>query len=412
MDDAGITEYPDDYPYPMIRGRDRRTPVGGLLKKAERRSRATLRDRWQRVKATLVIAAQSGLAASLAWVGSATLLDHPQPVFAPISAVITLDISVGQRLRRAVELVVGVALGIGIGDALILWIGTGAWQIGVAVTLAIGISVFLGGSPALVSQAASSAVLVATLVPPSSGIYLDRPIDALIGGLAAIIVMALLLPVNPLTLVSREANATLSILIDGLAATAEAMRNRDSRKAQSALDRMQEGENEIERLKNTLPDVRETVTIAPLRWRTRGALAQYVESADDIAGAMRNSRVAARRAVNVIDDGEPVPEQLPRSFDTLAESVRLLRRDLAANRSPDETIRLIGQAVREAAEAYRAGLGFSGTVVVAQVRTIGTDLLGTAGLAHREANQLVRRAGGNPPPAQSGDLPNEASPAQ
>jgi hypothetical protein len=41
-------------------------------------------------------------------------------------------------------------------------------------------------------------------------------------------------------------------------------------------------------------------------------------------------------------------------------------------------------------------LSFSGSAVVAQIRAIATDLLGTADLGHVEANELVRRAGGNP----------------
>src|SRR5206468_9041069 len=127
------------------------------------------------------------------------LLHHPRPFFAPIAAVIALNVSVGQRLRRVVELVLGVALGILVGDVLIYFIGTGAWQIGAGVAAAVVASVFLGGSPIVIGQAAASAVLVATLVPPKNGIYYTRFLDALIGGVVGIIVMALLLPLNPLT---------------------------------------------------------------------------------------------------------------------------------------------------------------------------------------------------------------------
>jgi hypothetical protein len=53
--------------------------------------------------------------------------------------------------------------------------------------------------------------------------------------------------------------------------------------------------------------------------------------------------------------------------------------------------------VSESAEAYRAGLGFSGSAVVAQIRAAATDLLGTADLPHAQADALVRQAGGPPP---------------
>src|SRR5204863_181120 len=82
---------------------------------------------------------------------------------------------------------------------------TGPWQIGAGVTAAVVASVFLGGSPILIGQAAASAVLVATLAPPKNGIYYTRFLDALIGGVVGIMVMALLLPLNPLTHIRRAA---------------------------------------------------------------------------------------------------------------------------------------------------------------------------------------------------------------
>ena len=76
------------------------------------------------------LALQAGLAAALAWFVAHDVIGRPAPFFAPIAAVITLASSVGQRAKRTIELVVGVAIGIGIGDAIILLIGTGPWQIG------------------------------------------------------------------------------------------------------------------------------------------------------------------------------------------------------------------------------------------------------------------------------------------
>ena len=71
------------------------------------------------------------------WFIAHDVIGRPPPFFAPIAAVITLASGVGQRLRRTTELVLGVALGIGIGDALIQLIGSGPWQIGLIVVLAV-----------------------------------------------------------------------------------------------------------------------------------------------------------------------------------------------------------------------------------------------------------------------------------
>ncbi len=166
----------------MTTARDRVLTTVDTLSEFSQRSRATVADRLRRVRAGLLFAAQAAVAAGLSWLIANNLLHHARPFFAPIAAVIALNVSVGQRLRRVFELVVGVALGILVGDTLIYLIGTGGWQIALGVGLAILVAIFLGGSPIVIGQAAASAVLVATLAPPSGGIYYSRFLDALIGG--------------------------------------------------------------------------------------------------------------------------------------------------------------------------------------------------------------------------------------
>ncbi|MEK8107724.1 hypothetical protein NKG94_26790 [Micromonospora sp. M12] len=51
----------------------------------------------------------------------------------------------GSRLRRTVELLVGVVLGLAVGDALMPLFGIGAWQTGVVVVLAIIVAILLKG---------------------------------------------------------------------------------------------------------------------------------------------------------------------------------------------------------------------------------------------------------------------------
>ena len=122
------------------------------------------------------------MAASLAWLVATEVVGHSQPFFAPISAVVTLGLTTGQRRRRAIELAIGVSVGIAIADALVAAIGTGTWQVGVVVALAMVAATLVGGGPLLASQAGASAVLVATLLPPGQAGGIDRCVDALIGG--------------------------------------------------------------------------------------------------------------------------------------------------------------------------------------------------------------------------------------
>src|SRR5256714_4348071 len=271
----------------MATARDRVLPTGDALSAIGHRSGATLADRVRRVRAAALFAAQAGVAAGLSWLIAFDWLHHARPFFAPIAAVIALNVSVGQRLRRVVELVVGVALGILVGDVLIYFIGTGAWQIGAGVGAAILVAVFLGGSPIVIGQAAASAVLVATLAPPSGGIYYTRFLDALIGGVAGILVMALLLPVNPLTTIRRAAGPALDVIADGLRDCAAALRHRSRDEADAALAALRTGEAKVVGFRNALSGAREAATLAPVRWRSRGPLAQYLDAAEHVDHALR-----------------------------------------------------------------------------------------------------------------------------
>ena len=299
-------------------------------------SRVDLRQRIERVRAHAVLAAQSGVAAGLAWFVAHNLLDHPAPFFAPISAVVVLAVSIGQRLRRALEMVVGVALGIAIGDALIYVIGVGAVQIAAVVILAILAAVFFGGGGVTVGQAASSAVLVATLAPPSTGIYYGRFVDALVGGVTGIVVMALLLPVNPLTVVRRAVDPAMVVLIDGLRLAAQALHQRDSEVALGALTRLRDGELRLAHLRDSLRVARETVTLAPTRWHARVALTQYLVAVEQLERALRNARVLARRVRSLLNEEEAVPPQLPDAATSLADGAEKLRGELAAGDAPSD----------------------------------------------------------------------------
>lgn len=372
-----------------------RPPVAEALVKLRQRSKATARDRVYRVRISLVLALQAGIAAGLAWVIAHEVLGHPEPVFAPIAAVGTLASSVGQRLRRTMELVLGVALGIAVGDALILLVGTGPWQLGLIVVLAILVAVFVGAGPSGVTQAAATAVLITTLSPSVRDLEFPRVIDALVGGLVGLLVLALLLPLNPLRIVERAARPALDALADELTSTAEALTDRDASRAQAALDRLRRVEEHLAELEEAIQGGQETTTLAPVRWHRRTELTQYVEGAKYFNLAVHNAGALVRRAVTLLEDEEPVPRPLPAAVARLAESVRLLQHELSAGTEPEGARERALCAVAEAGKAYDEGVGFSGSVVVAQVRTTASDLIRATGIERVEANRLVRKAVGS-----------------
>jgi uncharacterized membrane protein YgaE (UPF0421/DUF939 family) len=344
-----------------------------------------------RIRGGLTLALQAGVGAALAWFVAHDLIGRPAPFFAPISAVITLASSVGQRVQRTSELVFGVALGIGLGDAIIHVIGTGPWQIGLVVVMAILIATAVGGGTPLVVQSASSAVLVATLTS-STGQPWTRFLDALVGGGIGLIVMTVLLPLNPLSVVRRSADPALQALTDGLHEISSALAAHDGDRVSAALGRLRAAEGTFAAFASAVSAARENVAFAPARWHTRGALAQYVDGAPHVTYALRNVRVMSRRVKTALDDGETVPDCLPAAIGLLGDAVGLLKQEWAKGAEPLAARERALRAAAEAMRGYDEGVGFSGGVVVAQVRTTVSDLLRATGVESSEAVRMVRKA--------------------
>ncbi|MEU0549519.1 FUSC family protein [Micromonospora sp. NPDC005979] len=384
--------------------------IAEATEQLKHRSRATLHDRLHRVRMAGGLAVQAGLAAGLAYLVSHKVLGNPQPVFAPISAVGTLAASVGQRFRRTVELIVGVGVGVFVGDLLIYFLGTGAWQLGLVVTVAILLTIFAGASVAIVIQAAATAVLIVTLSPSTQNLEIPRFVDAFLGGGVALLVTAVLLPLNPLRVINRAARPALDLLAAQLDATADGLRSRDRATIQRALERLRNNKDELATLSEAIEGAKETATLSPARWHRRDELVHYAEAADPIDRAMRNSGTLIRRSVTLIEDDEPVPDPMPDAIGHLAESVRLLKHEFAAGEEPQKARERSLRAVSEAGRAYGDGVGFSGSVVIAQIRTTASDLLVASGIEQEEANRCIRTSFGDQErpvgePAEPGDAP-------
>ena len=182
-----------------------------------------------------------------------------------------------------------------------------------------------------------------------------------------------------------------------------------------ALDRLRTAEANFTGFDQAATAASENVAFAPARWRSRGTLSQYVEGADHVTYALRNVRVLARRVMTAIGDGEQIPECLPTSIGLLGDAVDLLREEWAKGAEPDATRERALRAAAESGRAYDEGVGFSGGVVVAQIRTTVSDLLRATGIEYAEAPRLVRRAvgwqgRGRVPPASTAAGPGPAAP--
>jgi Fusaric acid resistance protein-like len=95
------------------------------------------------LRAVLWPITQTSVAAGLSWYIARQLLAEPQPIFAPITAVVCLSATNLSRARRAGQMIVGVALGIFLGDQVVAVLGRGAVAIAIAVLFSLCIAVLI-----------------------------------------------------------------------------------------------------------------------------------------------------------------------------------------------------------------------------------------------------------------------------
>src|SRR4051794_14165508 len=306
------------------RASERIPPRAELIEQAAEASRAGMRTRRERIIATARPILQASVAASLAWLVATEVVGHSTPFFAPISAVITLGLTVGQRRRRAVELAIGVSVGILIADLLVRAIGTGTWQVGVVVGLAMLAATLVGGGTLLASQAGASAVLVATLQPPE-GFDFTRSLDACVGSATALVVGALILPIDPVRLVREGLGPVLDRLAAVLGLIADALEHRDARDADRALAAVGRLDDQYGHLTATLAEAGDAARISLSRRGSLTRLDRYVVAVGELGLAIENTRALARGAPPALAPDDSIPPQGPAALPALAPPVRPLR---------------------------------------------------------------------------------------
>lgn len=345
------------------------------------------------MRASIWLVLQAAVAASLAFSFAFYVVGHERPFFAPIAAVVALSVTLGQRSRRAVELVFGVAVGLMIADLLVLVIGTGTIQIGVVVLLAMVAAVFFGGGVLLVNQAAISALLVVVLQPPDAVFSPDRFLDALVGGGVALVVNYLF-PVNPERLVERAAKPIFDELVAVLEEVSGVLESSDLNRAEAALLKAREIDERVRFFYEALAAGQETARLSPTRRRALKHLQLYSNAGNRIELAVINVRVLARGAYNAVRRGDAAPPKLPEAILDLARAVRSLALYLEESEEPDEARGYALKAAEGATALLEERHDLAISVLVGQIRSAAVDLLRSTGMDQASALSALEEAAG------------------
>ncbi len=166
--------------------------------------------------------AEQTLAATLAWLFATEVIGHEDAFFAPIAAVISLNAEHGERAYNVLRMLLGVCVGIFVGEITIMILGSGYGRLAVATFGAMATARALEASRIVIGQAAASAILT-VIVLNGAEVGFDRLADALVGGGVALVFTQLLFTPEPVRLVRRAEAAGLAAIARTLARTAHVL---------------------------------------------------------------------------------------------------------------------------------------------------------------------------------------------
>jgi uncharacterized membrane protein YgaE (UPF0421/DUF939 family) len=342
-----------------------------------------------RLRAGMWPVVQTAVAATLAWSAAALVLGHDRPFVASIAAVISIGAVAGQTLKRAIEWIFGVAVGLAVADLIMLAIGSGPVQTGVIVGLAMSVALLIRGGVMFWTEAGVSALLVAGLDPTTHGVSPDRFLEALVGGGVALAVSTIF-PSNPSLRARVAARPVLEDLANALRDSAAALIGGDVKLAEGALSEARRIDASVARLREELDGGYQIARLSPPRRRHLGNLAYYAVATDQLDLAARNTRVLARAALTLVRERGAAPGQLPEAILGLALAVEALAVYLEDPEHPLDVRHFALGAVRDATSVLEDDNDLETSVLVGQIRSTAIDLLQAVGMDSSEALESVR----------------------
>lgn len=225
---------------------------------------------------------KTALAAALAWLAATKLSQNPFPYFAPLAAVLTLQVTVADSLQKGLQrttgIILGVMLSVIIGHFHIF--GSGVAAIFLLILLATAIPTLMHLSPQITSQVAVSSLLVFSF-GDKQGYAVGRIMETIIGSGIAVAVNALVFPPN------RMPAAEKSLLTLGRYAQA-ALRGLSqlvgSQRAEPAAEggSVQQLIDETERAGQMLILTRQSLKFNPFLFKSRARLAHLTDIMNEL----------------------------------------------------------------------------------------------------------------------------------
>jgi len=352
-----------------------------------------------RARKALIPAATSAIAAVAAYAFAAIIFGHSEPYFAATSALISLGFGRDPHIRKALEVAIGVTLGILVGDTLQALLGQGYWQGVIVVFVTIILARFIDAGVIFTTQMSIQAVLVVLLPIPIEG-PLSRSVDAVIGGVIAIAI-TMLTPVS----LRKEAVAGMRELFTSITATlrelSSALEEQDSRSSWVALIEARGLQSKIDSVRAELSRADQTATYSPTQRSARQDLQEMSRTLEKTDLAVRSLRIIARRVITVIDEFDtksPKGDDLQRMsawFSDAADAIGILGRSVAEpvapgrHRSLSVARNALGAATTKLTPHNLGANTLHGEALVMMCRPMMVDFIEATGSDHHEASNYL-----------------------
>ncbi|MGW1056659.1 FUSC family protein [Micromonospora rubida] len=352
------------------------------------------RTAWSRLRSGWQLLAAVTLGATVSWFVANRLLGGPHggddsaAFYAPTAALIVLSQARGVRLRQAIRVLAGIAVGVILGEVAIWLLGARSTAaIFVVILVAAGVSIAAKAPGVVRNQLTMSALFMVAVVPPDKELEPTRLYDALIGGTIALLITQVAgsrSPLGPLDTEGRRAFAELSGVLDSIR---QALQRHDEKAAQAALDRARQLDSRTAALRRAVLVADENLRLAIWERRSRPRVQAARAAVDQVDYAVRNTRALARSAVVLARMPDPPPQQLVAALTSLNQLTSCAAAVLAAVVSGDSDTadRHIDQAGKTAVDTVqlmapllRHEQSLPVSTIISHIRMVVVDLLRSA----------------------------------
>lgn len=361
-------------------------PVTGVVRTGWRKH-ADPKTAFLRVRDSSMAIIQIVVAATGAYAFALYVLGHPAPLLAATVTVSSLGLVRDARPRRVLETVLGMLVGILVAELLLLVAGHGWWQLALALGVTLVVARLLSAQASFAIAAAIQSLIV--IIIPAGAPFL-RLIDGVVGGIAALLVTALI-PRNPLRAAVRDGHRVFAELESAAAALVQGLRRGDRLRAERGLEKARAIQPRIDEWRSSLDSGLAIARISPFLRRHRHELERQQRVLPSLDLAIRNLRVVARRVVYACDDGvaRPVPA------DVLADLVRGAGELDASlddiSLEPVARAAILAVATHLDPAKLLPGASMGDQNILAALRPFAVDLLTATGMPAAEARAAVPR---------------------